>query len=64
MKSLAPFTTLLAVLFPLVAAEPPANYAAQKAELIKLLPKDNAPELPRTGGGEEGEPKKKGKAKK
>ena len=45
-----------------LAANP--AYAAQKAELIKLLPKENAPELPRTGGGEEGEPKKKAKAKK
>ncbi len=40
-------------------------FAAQKAALVKLMPKDNAPELPRTqGSGEEGEPqKKKGKAK-
>ena len=37
MKSLAPFTTLLAVLFPLLAAEPPANYAAQKAEAERLV---------------------------
>ena len=44
-------------------AKDPA-YAAQKAELVKLLPKDNVPERPRTQGlGEEGEPKKKGKAK-
>ena len=41
-----------------LAANP--AYAAQKAELIKLLPKDNVPELPRTGEGETPK-KKKGK---
>ncbi len=38
-------------------------FAAQKAALAKLQPKDNAPELPATQGGEGDEPKKKGKGK-
>ena len=40
-------------------------WAAQKAALVKLLPAENAPELPRTPGtGAEGAPKKPGNRKK
>lgn len=41
------------------------DHAARKAELAKLLPKSDAPNLPATGGGGEGEAKPgKKKAKK